>query len=145
MNMCNKNGINTCADKILLLPYMVMLVLHFQLFLIRFLIALKTWHHLCNGAKNCKLHKALLLELMALFCRSSSLYNQQNSGTFWPAGVWNIALRGQKNYLIPIFHDSVFKSNPRGSEEKEMWREVAQKLCSTGQGGKEGCEDLVSE
>lgn len=42
MNIGNKNGINTCTDKILLLPYMVMAVLRFQLFLIRFLIALKT-------------------------------------------------------------------------------------------------------
>lgn len=42
MNIRNKNGINTCADKVLLLPYTVMLVLHFQSFLIKFLIALKT-------------------------------------------------------------------------------------------------------
>lgn len=40
MNICNKNGINTCADKTLQLPYVVMLELHFQLVLIRFLIAL---------------------------------------------------------------------------------------------------------
>lgn len=40
MNICNKNGINTCADKTLQLPYVVMLKLHFHLVLIRFLIAL---------------------------------------------------------------------------------------------------------
>lgn len=40
MNICHKNGINTCADKTLQLPYVVMLELHFYLVLIRFLIAL---------------------------------------------------------------------------------------------------------
>lgn len=40
MNICNKNGINTCADKTLQLPCVVMLELRFHLVLIRFLIAL---------------------------------------------------------------------------------------------------------
>lgn len=94
MNICNKNGINTCADKVLLLPYTVMLVLHFQSFLIRFLIALKTWHHLHNDSRNCKWHKALPLGLVACFC--SLLCKIQESPDLLMTARWQVTLADTK-------------------------------------------------